>query len=70
MEGLLWLVVLVAIVVVAIRIGPGKRHRRPRWTSSSDIDPVIFANTDHHHHHHHHHDAGHHFDGGGGGHHH
>ena len=39
MEGLIWVVGLVALVVVAMIIGPGKRHRRrPRWTSSSDLD--------------------------------
>jgi len=72
MEGLVWIVGLVALVVVAMIVGPGKRHRRPRWTSSSDLDPVILANTDSHEHHHHDQGGHHHHDGGGhfgGGHH-
>lgn len=69
MEGLVWVIGLVALVVVAMILGPGKRHRRPRWTSSSDLDPVILTNTDASDHHHH--GGGHHHDGGGhfGGHH-
>jgi hypothetical protein len=65
MEGLVWVIGVVAIAVLAMILRPGKRRRRPRWTSSSDLDPVIFANTDNHHHHH----GGHDFDAGAGHHH-
>jgi hypothetical protein len=73
MEELFWIVACIALVVVAMAFGGrGKRHRRPRWTSSSELDPVILGGNDVHHHHGHHDGGGHHggFDGGGhGGHH-
>jgi hypothetical protein len=72
MEELFWIIGCIALVVFAMSLGGrGKRHRRPRWTSSSDIDPVILGGNDVQHHHHHD-DGGHHggFDGGHhGGHH-
>jgi uncharacterized membrane protein YgcG len=80
MEGLFWIVGCLAFVVFAMSIAGRGKRRRPRWTSSTQVDPVVLAadvanvanvaNVDnhHHHHHHHHHDGGGHhggFDGGG-----
>jgi hypothetical protein len=48
MDGLFWIIGCVVFVVFAMSVGGrGKRYRRPRWTSSSDID---LFDGDHHHH--------------------